>query len=174
VSETPRAVSVSDETKVLAIAESKVVTVLHQYQPTASWGTKLLNAEANQGKSLRTINAALAGSLKVPSGETLLDKETAVGSSDVSASITPDALDIWSIYLVATSTPPQQVVITWGLGCPMVISGNTPQGNSLGQTTVTTPALVGPLQPPGVFTDCIVSASALIFGAGSVTIKVYD
>ena len=97
-----------------------------------------------------------------------------MGSSYVSASTAPDAFNIWSIYLVATSTPPHQTIVTWALGCPHVITDGQATASNLGQTSVTTPAVVGPLQPPSFFTDCTVSASATLYGAGSVTITVYD
>lgn len=47
--------SVPADVTALAAAESRVVTVLHNYKPTSSWEAQLLSAQATRGKDLRKV-----------------------------------------------------------------------------------------------------------------------
>jgi hypothetical protein len=59
------ATSTKTDVKTLASAESKVVTLLHNYKATAAWKAKLESALAKQAAAEATLNGALAPKTKV-------------------------------------------------------------------------------------------------------------
>jgi hypothetical protein len=60
----------------LATAESNVVTLLHQYKPTAAWKASLKTAEATQAAEIAKVNADLSPApAPVSTGHTLTQQE---------------------------------------------------------------------------------------------------
>ena len=54
------ATSTSTDVAKLATAESNVVTLLHQYKPTAAWKASFKTAEATQAADIAKVNADLS------------------------------------------------------------------------------------------------------------------
>jgi hypothetical protein len=66
--------STSTDVAKLATAESNVVTLLHQYKPTAAWKASLKTAEATQAADIAKVNSDLSPA-PVSTGHTLTQQE---------------------------------------------------------------------------------------------------
>lgn len=70
------ATSTSTDVAKLATAESNVVTLLHQYKPTAAWKASLKTAEATQAADIAKVNSDLSPPpAPVSTGHTLTQQE---------------------------------------------------------------------------------------------------